>query len=297
MSSEDENQFDDPALKAAVRRTAAREAAPPQLRTRMQSLLAAEAAAADGDGLAADTSGASSPAPPASPASTSSRRRRLVIDRSFWRTAAVAAAVLLVVGWVGYRVREEFFPAHPFATSAGGNQLMAIPASLVLDLVRAHDACAKLADHHKVPGDDPEKLREKLTADAGVNASTVSLGGDWKFRGAGICQVGQRPAAHLQFVRGDEFVSIFSMAATDECGYGDEPYSDIVEKHPVAGFRRGQALYCVVASAATRALNRESIEPVLQKVQGSLAAGGCMTHETMMATAAASSESGNSRAH
>ena len=283
--SDYESEFDDPGLKAAVRRTAGREAAPPALRSRVESLLVAEAAAAAATG---ETAGDDVSAPARAPA-PAPKPRRLTIGRDFWRTAAVAAAVLLVLGWLGYQVREELLPPRPIARDPA-NSLTTIPPSLVLDLVRAHDACVKLADHHKIPGDEPDKLREKLTAGAGVNASTVSLGADWKFRGAGICQVGAKQAAHLQFVRGDEFVSIFSMTATDECGYGVDAYSDIVEKHPVAGFRHGDALYCVVASADGRSLTKDAIEPVLQKVQGSLASG-CMTHEQMMETAAASNSS------
>jgi hypothetical protein len=282
--SEYESEFDDPGLKAAVRRTAGREAAPPALRSRVESLLAAEATAGTLNSATGNDVDTAAPT-----------RRRIASGRDVWRTAAIAAAVLLVLGWLGYRVREEFFPPRQIAGNAA-NRLTAIPASLVLDLVRAHDDCAKLADHHKIPGDDPEKLREKLTAAAGINASTISLGADWKFRGAGVCQVGAKQAAHLQFVRADEFVSIFSMTATDDCGYGTDAYNDIVEKHPVAGFRHGDALYCVVASAGERSLTKDAIEPVLQKVQGSLAIG-CLTHDDMMETAAAAADSSHSAAH
>ena len=282
--SDYESEFDDPGLKAAVRRSAGRETAPPALRARMESLLAAEPLAGDETGQPGGGGDGDSLMPTAPGATIATKPRRLVIDRNFWRTAAAAAAVLLVLGWLGYRVHEEFYPPRPIA---GPGTRQSIPASLVLDLVRAHDDCAKLPDHHKIPGDDPEKLRERLTAEAGVTASAVSLGADWKFRGAGICKVGQKQAAHLQFVRADEYISIFSMTATDECGYGADAYSDVLEKHPVAGFRHRDALYCVVASAGTRDLTKDAIEPVLQKVQGSLAIG-CLTHEGMMETAAAS---------
>ena len=284
--SDYESEFDDPGLKAAVRRTAGRDAAPPALRSRVESLLAAEAAA----GATGETAGGGDGNVSSAPVTLRKRR----FDRDFWRTAAVAAAVLLVLGWLGYRVREELFPPRQIAGNAA-NRLTAIPASIVLDVVRAHDTCAKLADHHKIPGDDPERLREKLTAGAGINASTISLGADWKFRGAGVCQVGTKQAAHLQFVRADEYISVFSMTATDECGYGSDAYSDIVEKHPVAGFRHGDALYCVVASAGERSLTKDAIEPVLQKVQGSLARG-CLTPEQMIETAAAT-DSAHAAAH
>ena len=288
--TEYENEFDDPALRAAVQRTAGREAAPASLRARVASLLAADGAAAAAAGpsngaMRAASDAATTTTNAATATARAARTRPLSIGgRDFWRTAAVAAAVLLVLGWLGFRVRDEFFP--PRAIAYGGGSHTAIPASLVLEVVRAHDACAKLPDHHKLPGDDLEKLREKLTAGASVNASVISLGADWKFRGAGVCTVGDKQAAHLQWVREDEYLSIFSMTATEGCGYGADSYRDIVEKHPVAGFRHGDALYCVVASAESRTLGKEAIDAVLQQVQGSLAIG-CMTHEAMMETAAA----------
>jgi hypothetical protein len=172
-----------------------------------------------------------------------------------------------------------------------GGTLVAIPNSIVLEMVRTHDSCAKLADHHKLPGDNPDALREKLTAGSGVAASTVSFGGDWKFKGAGICQVGDKQAAHLLFARADELVSVFSMAATAECGYGADPYKEVIEKHPVAGFRHGEALYCVVASAAKREMAMEEFAPLLQKLQASLASG-CTSHDVMVAAASAAPASG-----
>ena len=285
MNEHDESEFEDPGFRSAVRRAVGRQPAPASLRVKVISLLAAEAAAgAGGNGAARAEPAHAEPTPAGSPPRPG---RGLSIGRDTWRTLAAAACVILAVGWMGLRIRSEFFPPRPLADAGTPGSITAIPASLVLEVVRTHDNCAKLPDHHKIPGDDPEKLRERLTAEAGVTASAVSLGADWKFRGAGICKVGQKQAAHLQFVRADEYISIFSMTATDECGYGADAYSDVLEKHPVAGFRHRDALYCVVASAGTRDLTKDAIEPVLQKVQGSLASG-CLTHEGMMETAAAS---------
>jgi hypothetical protein len=281
--NEHESEFDDPGFKAAVRRTVGREGAPPSLRAKVQSLMTAESADVAGR-IGGDDAGGDrvSTAAAATPAKARGRRR-LAVDRGFWRTAAAAACVLLALGWLAYQIREQFFPPAPYAAGPG-NTLIAIPNSLVLEMVRTHDNCAKLEDHHKLPGDNPEALREKLTAGSGVAASTVNLGGEWKFKGAGVCQVGDKQAAHLLFARADEFVSVFSMAATEECGYGSDPYKELVEKHAIAGFRHGDALYCVVASAGKRAMAKEEIDPLLQRLQASVATG-CSSHNAMVAAA------------
>ena len=124
----------------------------------------------------------------------------------------------------------------------------------------------------------------------GVTASTISLGADWKFKGAGICAVGDKQAAHLLFVRADEYVSIFSMLAPEECGYSTEDYAALYEKHPVAGFRQGSALYCVVASSSKRDMSKDELNPMLAKMRTAVASG-CVSHETMMATASAAAAS------
>jgi hypothetical protein len=278
-------EFDDPGFKAAVRRTVGRETAPPSLRARVESLLAAEAAslaAQDGNDASNGT-----PTEPAKSSSSSSRGSRwLTRDRAFWRTAAAAACVLIALGFMAYEIREVIFPPSPYV-GGGGAGPMAVPTTLVADMARTHDTCSKLPDHHKIPGNDPVALKDKLTAGAGVTASSISLGADWTFKGAGVCKVGEKDAAHLLFARADEYVSIFSLAAGEECGYGSEEYKELYEKHVVTGFRRGNALYCVVGSSDKRDLGKNAFDPILQKMQESVAMG-CMSNETMIATATAS---------
>jgi hypothetical protein len=190
---------------------------------------------------------------------------------------------------MGYQIREQFFPPNPYE---GMTAAPTIPVTFMLEMVHTHDNCAKLADHHKIPGDNPEGLRDKLSQ-PGIPANTTNLGGEWKFKGAGLCDVGQQKAAHLLFVRADEFVSIFSLQPPEGCGYGSDSYEEMVEKHPVAGFRRGEALYCVVGSSAKRDLTAADLRPVLEKVRASVAAG-CMSHDAIVAAASASTAT---RAH
>jgi hypothetical protein len=185
-----------------------------------------------------------------------------------------------------YQIRETVSPSSPWAGAPAGGAVTAVPASLVLDMTKTHDLCAKLPDHHKIPGDNPAALHEKLSAGASVSASTISLGADWTFKGAGLCDVGDKKAAHLLLVRADEYVSIFSMSVPEECGYGGDPYKDIYEKHVVTGFRKDAALYCVVGSAEKRELGKNDLDPILEKVKASIAMGR-LSSEQMTAIAAA----------
>ena len=296
-----ESEFEDPGFKAAVRRTIGRETAPPALRAKVTTLLAtgvggvaghdnahpdrhahahANARPGNGDAVASPSESSAVRAP-----SSRSRTR----DRSFWRTAAIAACAVLALGWMFYQIRETVSPSSPWASAPAGGAVTAVPASLVLDMTKTHDACAKLPDHHKIPGNDPAKLHDTLTAGASVSASTMSLGADWNFKGAGLCDVGDKKAAHLLFVRADEYVSIFSMSAPEECGYGGDSYKDIYEKHVVTGFRKDTALYCVVGSAEKRELGKNDLDPILEKVKASIAMGR-LSNETMIATAAATGQ-------
>ena len=277
--SEIEDEFDDPAFKAAVKRAAgvggddiASSRAPAALRGRIRSMLAADAAG--GAAVLEQIAGQA--------ATTRAPRGALMINRELGRVAALAACVLLALGYLAYQIREEFFPPRPALTVA-----TSIPATYIRAIVRTHDSCAGRSAHDApIPGSDPDAaaLREKLTAGAKVAASTVSLGGDWQFKGAGLCQVDDTRAAHLLFVRKDDFVSIFSMPAPASCGYGDDWYRETCDAHPVAGFRHGEALYCVVASGGDGTFTQAELEPVLQKVRTSVASG-CMSHPTVVAAA------------
>jgi hypothetical protein len=271
--TEGEHEFDDPALRAAVRRAVGEESAPPSLRAKVAFVMSSAAAAE-----------AASPDTSPSIAAPARRGGRVLINRTRLRNVAAAACVVIAFGFLAWQVRQEFFPASPYRGIGTGPDIASIPAETVLDVLRAHDRCAKLADHHLIPGGTPEVVRDTLTRQGGVNAVATSLDAGWEFKGAGLCQVGNARAAHLLFVRRDEYVSIFSLAAPDDCGHGGGCYRDTVENHPVAGFRRGSALYCIVGSGPNGSFTMSELDPIVRKVQESVVAGR-LTHDGAVAVA------------
>jgi hypothetical protein len=181
-------------------------------------------------------------------------------------------------------------------------QPASFPVSFSAAIVSTHDNCAKLGDHHFVPGNDPTALKDQLSKAEGIVVSAIHPGDGWQFKGAGLCTVEQTKAAHLLFVRGPESISIFSLPAPPSCH--ESAYSEVVSKHPVIGFTSQGALYCVVGSASQGELTPAELEPVVSKVRasvGALAWDGCDVPELMQTAAAKSSSSpqadASSRSH
>src|SRR5437016_879963 len=96
MNEIDPGQFDDPALKAAVREVLGGETAPLSLRQRVAEQLTE--ARSQGQ-------------------ETAPRTRRLVLDRRTLGTALAACIALVAVGYMAMVVRENFFPPKPTVSS------------------------------------------------------------------------------------------------------------------------------------------------------------------------------------
>jgi hypothetical protein len=210
-------QFDDPAFKAALQRVWGGQTAPPQLRKRVEQAILKEKSS----------------------------------EQSVWRRwrgplAGLAAAAVLAIGFglsaVVVRQSSE----------------KAVPAWFADAIVHQHDLCAALPAqglaHGAVydPGnrDDIRAIRSALSSRLGYPVMVYSPGKDWKLDGARICAVGNIPAAHLMFTRGDESLSIFSISAgalyNDRSVPDGTHYAQVDDDHGLAGFVYGGALHCVV---------------------------------------------------
>src|SRR5439155_5593659 len=132
---QNENEFDDPALRAAIRRTCRAPVAPPALRERVEALLSAGGAT----GLTIDR-----------PGRRGGSRWAQWVGASLLKTAAAAAVCFIAIGLASVQIWATFRPEpRPIPTSR-----VSFPTSLTADLIRTHDMCAKRGDHRLVPGDN-----------------------------------------------------------------------------------------------------------------------------------------------
>jgi hypothetical protein len=267
--SELDDELDDPGLRVAVRRAMGRESAPPALQHRIEGLLATAGAA--GNGAAAEES--------AAPRSSRFRIAPRIAPGAPWKLVAAAAMVLLAVGYMVMEIRSEFFPPRPPMRVAS---VASFPATFAQELVQAHDNCGKLADHHLVKGDDPKAVAAKLSAEEGIAVFADAIGDGWTFRGAGMCTIGQKKAAHLMFVRGGggaaggESVSIFSLSPPSACtAGGGTSFEQELDRHALVGFVHEQTFYAIVGTKTGGEMTPAQLQPVVTMVRKCQGAGQC----------------------
>ena len=241
MAETEPNSFEDPGLKAAIRRAWGEERCPDALRARVR-----ESMAADGPG----------PVP---------------ISRSRWSPRrplaglAWAAIVLIAVALV-----------LKFSRSTGHHDVAVgpLPASLSSELVERHDKCCAAPDHH-MPGlsrDNFAEIQKELHQKLGFPILSADPTGGWQFHGGSICRVGDTPSGHLVFQRGKEFVSLFSLPHQFVAGVmnsGD--CLQIASEHPMAGFVTPNGFYCIVGSSSDGSLTLEQVRSMRDDLRGDVA--------------------------
>jgi hypothetical protein len=251
MSERDDSHFDDPALKAAVRRACAGERAPHHLREKIVNLMV-------------ETE-------PAPVTRASASRWRTMLGPNPKRMLVAACAAVIGVMLAAYQIKEHVFPER-VEQNGGGYALTELPQAFALEMVKTHENHAKLPDHHILPGDDLANLTKSLTAAVQVPVSAINFTG-WQFKGAGTCKVGEVTAAHLMYAnaQGQSF-SVFELSADAVYGAPNGArYTQLVEGHAVSGLRHGTGLYCVVGSAGSGSAQPMTKEEV-EKLRDSLAA-------------------------
>jgi len=262
---EDDIQFDEPGLKAAVQRAWA-EAAPQRLRGRVSHLIATAASMDHSADLPRPLSG-----------------WQIWASRAY--AIAAAAVLIFAIGLLAlYYQGAISIGANPIAR--GGMVPVVptrteVPVQLVQSLVATHVACARLPDHHlidrAVGAKTYAELSLQLTADLGYPVLARRVGGeDWKFLGAGECTVNGVRAAHLLFGKGNDTISVFSLPAhcMGGCSVGAQ-YDGAVDGHPVAGFARGGAAYAMIGSSPSGALSTQALVSMRDGLFGTFNVEGC----------------------
>jgi anti-sigma factor RsiW len=220
MTGDPLQPFDDPALKAALRRALPRETAPPSLRDRIRAELAAAAA---------------TPAP----AADEPRAIPLRPKRGPLYKLAVAAILVIGFGGLAYQIYQQTRSPYDPTT-------FTLSDELYRDMVADHSARAR---HTGSPDtvtalSGAAQLATQLARP--VWAADLTRDG-WTFAGGAVRDVARNPAAQLFFTKGNATISVFSMPASAASGAQEgQVYDTTFEGHPIAGFVKGKGLLCIV---------------------------------------------------
>lgn len=184
------NDFQDPALKAAVKHAWGNEKCPLALCRRIQAMM-------DGSGPLVSMRMAERQS-----AGLSMARRWLI-----WPLAA-AAAIALAVGI------KTLLHAPPFPPASPAQLAIALPASLEASLIQTHEHCCHVKNHHHLDADaatDSEVAKKMQTRLSQAVLVAHPADASWQYMGAAICPVGGVPAGHLVFAKGEDSISVFSL--------------------------------------------------------------------------------------
>ncbi|HTL30196.1 MAG TPA: hypothetical protein VL282_13280 [Tepidisphaeraceae bacterium] len=239
--SREQLEFDDPALRQALKRAFGADMAPLPLVSRIQNALAAEIEPV-----------ASRPARP---------RPRI------WSLAAAACLCLFSLSLLASQLWATFAPPRELMAV----QSLDIPTELAQAMVARHDVCADQPDHHFLPGVDKNDLtaiRKSLSKALDQKVLVTTLPDGWVFRGASLCPVAGERSAHLLFTRGNQTLSLFSLPNADyPVSNSDIPYEGVQANHPIAGFTHGNGMYCLVGSSPDGKLTLDELKSLRDQLE------------------------------
>jgi hypothetical protein len=242
--------FDDPRMKAAVRRVWAGESAPIDLRLRIERMLR--------DASPANQPLVEKPVHRPRPTHQPMRMPRLVPGR--WPGFAIAAAVLLTFGTGAWMLTN-------------GDQTekqVAFPYTLVAGIVQTHDRLSQAPNEHFLPekvAGDFTTIGSRLSTELRIPVISAPLD-NWQFIGASRVMVLGHPSASLLYRHGKQTLSILSMplTASTPSAY-DENYVVIMGSHEVAGFVKYSGLYCIVMDSPADGPNLDEARQLRNQLQ------------------------------
>lgn len=254
MDESEVKPFDDPALKAAVKRAWALERAPLDLAGRARTAMRQAVPMDD-------------------PAAASWRLPR-------WTAYAAAALILLVVGLSVFVLNDAATPIRPGDGFAAANVL---PAAYLTGLVQRHDACRDnyTGRHHNLKCDkgDFQQIAAQLEAEMHGPVLVIDPRQDgWNFHGAAMCPVPvkrgaaveSRRASHLLFDReGRQSLSVISVPFEGSCRAkpGETFVDDAGQNHLVVGFLDNNELHCLIGHSTDGSLTRDDLRRMGEKYQ------------------------------
>jgi hypothetical protein len=277
MSSIDPGAFNDPALKRAIQRVWGQETAPVELRRRVAEMLQSGGATSGMTWSSGATAVADEQSSAVDRASEALRRRR----SPFWGrhplfgVGAAAAALLLGMGSVAAVLMKD----RPTATA------LQLPPEFTQKLIKTHDNCSALADHHLLSGVSPndfQQIATRINGELHVPVASEPIA-EWQFYGANICPVGLNKSGHLVYHRGESALSLFTLptsalpAASLPSAKNQATFDKTVDGRAIAGFVQGSAVYFVVAhrkdGSTVAAADVDAIRDKLRREMNAIASG------------------------
>jgi hypothetical protein len=237
---DDVSEFEDPALRSAIRRAWSGQAAPPELHRQLAD-------------IANRQSEPDQPHSRPTPGAPGSAARVRWYRHPLFNLAA-AAIVLVAVGLMTIKLSFRQVPSLAAET---------LPENLADNLIVRHDACCRIPDHHMpgLPRNDLQGIAVALRGRLGFPVmSGEPSAAPWQFAGASICDVGETAGAHLIFKQPNQDISIFSLPiSVDPKLAGKGEFALVDSGHPIAGFATKDALYAVVGSSTDDSLSLAAV--------------------------------------
>jgi hypothetical protein len=237
---DDVSEFEDPALRSAIRRVWSGQSAPPELHRQLADIAARQSA----------------PTPPAARPGSGALGSAAAI-RWYRHPAFSLAAAAIVLVAVGVMTIKSTLRPEPTPASE------TLPESLADNLILRHDACCRAPDHHMpgLPRNDLQAIAVALRGRLGFPVmSGEPSAAPWQFAGASICDIGATAGAHLIFKQPNQDISIFSLPiSVDPKLAGKGQFALVDSGHPIAGFATQDALYAVVGSSTDDSLSLAAV--------------------------------------
>ncbi len=244
--------FDDPALKAALRRCLGKESAPAGLRERIAALSSAPTQPTMK--LATD----SKPAADAKPIP--------MFRKSPLYRFAVAAVLLIGFGSLGYQIwkmthQNPYIPSYIISDAAYQN---------MVDHHEDHKT-GKTTDHITTLAAAPGLGKQFGEMKKGIFVPDLTKDG-WTFKGASVQKVENGTGVQLFFTKGNEALSVYSLPASTVApkSIDKQDYEKMFNGMPIAGFTDSGGLYCIVGD---KSVDLTEVKRLLNEHKGEIAKG------------------------
>jgi hypothetical protein len=226
---DDSSNFEDPALRSAIRRAWSAQTAPPELHRQLAQITAAG----------------------------QSRWYRHPIFR-----LAIAAVVLISVGLLTVR-----FGSHPSAAPVARSLPINLADNLIIrhdacSRMPDHHMPG-------LPRNDLTAIAVMLRSRLGYRVmSGEPSAANWQFAGASICPVGDCAGAHLIFKQADQDISVFSLPiSVDPAAIDKGDFTMVEDGHPIVAFATKDAFYAVVGSSTDNSLSLATVSAMCDRLK------------------------------